>query len=167
MRRFILVIVAASALATAVPSAGAVHFYRGTGGGCSEADGALTDDPLGGTGPEGAVVLALHNSFADASSFAPASVIDAGQSVTWKWASLHCHSITAGRAGVGSGQFESGFHYPTETGSIALLPGLFHYPLPSTDPQLSFTHTFAEPGTYTYFCVHHWMIGMQGVIVVE
>jgi plastocyanin len=162
-----LVWLAVTVAAMVLPSAAAVHFYRGPGGGCTEANGALTDDPPGGTGPEGAIVTALHNSFADASNLAPLTFVDAGQAVTWKWASLHCHSITAGRAGVGSGQFESGVHYPTEAGSVPLLPGLFHYPLPSLDPQLSFTHTLTEPGTYSYYCVHHWMIGMQGVVVVE
>jgi plastocyanin len=31
----------------------------------------------------------------------------------------------------------------------------------------SFSHTFAQPGVYKYYCDHHVEIGMQGVVIVD
>lgn len=144
----------------AAPLAGAVHFYRGPGQGCTPADGDLTDTPA--QGPLGATVLMLHNSFNDLLTGTPVTIIKAGQSVKWTWNSEHCHSTWS------LGNFYSGFHYPSDTPTTPeVLPGLFHYPVPTLAPTLAFTHTFGTPGNFLYFCEHHQLIGMQGVVVVQ
>lgn len=165
--RPVLAAFAALAFATTLAPAGdAVHFFRGGAGtGCTEATGA-TGDPASGLG--GATVMMLHNTFNDAATGAPVTRITAGQSVTWKWASLHCHSVTQGLANMpAAGGFTSGYHYPAQTGSLPPGPSFFVYPVPELSPTYSYTETFSTPGTYTYYCVHHWAIGMQGAVIVE
>lgn len=155
--------IASGLLLTLAPLAAAVHFYRGPGGSCSPADGALGDAPVDG----GATVLMLHNTYHDLATGLPVTVIAAGESVTWLWASEHCHSATSGLNGTG-GAFDSGFHYPAlEPATPAVLPGLFHYPVPTLQPTLGYTQVFDAPGVYPYSCVHHAIIGMQGVVVVQ
>jgi plastocyanin len=150
-----------------VPAAGAVHFYRSGGGGCREATGELGTAPGGNNA--GATVLLLHNTYHDLATGAPVTVIEAGESVTWRWASLHCHSVTTSRGG-GLGTtdptFDSGFRYPTQAGEVRVLPNFFDYPVPALEQDLTYTKTFATPGIYPYLCVHHAAIGMQGVVVV-
>ena len=158
--------VATLALASGMPTAQAIHFYRGTGGGCSAADGPISDDPEGTTPNVAATVVVGHNTFSEGISglAAPAAVethIKPGESITWTWNSSHCHSVT------GTG-WDSGFHYPTESPeSQQVAPGVFDYPLLDGTPTLSYTRTFTEPGTYAYICVHHSSIGMNGVVVVD
>jgi plastocyanin len=167
-------------LAASLPSAHAIHFYRSTDGGCSAADGALTDDPVDTIPNVTATVVMGHNTFSPGlagTGFSVESllgtptetVIKAGESITWTWNSSHCHSVTSEDVVSGDTRvFDSGFHYPTTPPeSPRVLPGFFEYPLLDNTPTLSFTHTFATPGTYPYFCVHHASIGMNGVVVVE
>lgn len=131
--------------------------------------GNFTDDPGPSSGPVAAVVSLLHNSFNDSTSNngaatqLPVVVIEEGQAVRWDWASSHCHSVSSD-----TGAFESGFVYPLESpeGQDQLLPGFFDYPLPDSTPALSFTHTFTQAGVYPYHCVHHQIIGMEGVVIV-
>jgi plastocyanin len=160
-------------LAASLPPAHAIHFYRSTDGGCSAADGALTDDPEDTVPNVTATVVMGHNTFSAGLAGTGLSVeslltptetrIKAGESITWTWNSAHCHSVTSADAGV----FDSGFHYPTTPPeSPQVLPGFFEYPILDDTPTLSFTHTFATPGSYDYFCVHHDGIGMSGVVVV-
>lgn len=154
-----LLALAALAVLTLLPAAGAVHWYRGPGGGCTPADGALGTPPAA----SGATVLMLHNTFHDLATGSPVTVIKAGQSVTWTWNSAHCHSAAAD-----GGAFYSGYHYPAQApSSPRVLPGFFEYPVPTLEPTLSYTHTFAQPGTFTYACEHHRLIGMVGVVVVQ
>lgn len=163
----------------AIP-AHAVHWYRGPGGGCTPADGELTDDPAGTTPSVIKGVVLGHNVFgagAGRSGFsaepfvAPTETrIKAGESIHWTWNSAHCHSVTSTDFVSGSTTrvFDSGFHYPTTPPeSPRVVPGFFEYPALDDTPTLAFTHTFATPGTYTYFCVHHVSIGMRGVVIVE
>lgn len=140
----------------------AIHLYRGPGGGCTPADGVVTDDPENETGPEGAVEIVLHNTFNDTSTNAPVTFIEAGQSIRWRWWSQHCHSVT------GAG-WDSGFHYPLEEPTSPKgVAGVVDYPVADgSDVTLEYVHTFKAPGTYMYQCVHHGLIGMQGVVVVE
>ena len=147
------------AVLTASP-AGAVHFYRGPGSGCTPAEGEIRAE--GDTGEVAAEVLMLHNTFNDAETLLPVTEIQVGDAVRWTWNSEHCHSVTAS-------EFDSGYHYPApEPGTPAGVPGLFDYPAPEMeDTSLAYTLTFDEPGTYTYSCVHHAAIGMTGVVVVE
>lgn len=141
-------------LAFVLPTAAAPHFYRSANpGACSERDGALTDD--GSVAPGDVTVRMLHNTFDP-----PAVRIAAGDAVTWTWNSLHCHSVS-------HPSFESGHHWPAQTGPVTGDPRFFHYPLLELSPTLSFTHTFDTPGTYAYSCFHHGVIGMVGVVVVE
>ena len=156
-RRGLVFAVAAAALVASGP-AEAVHFYRGTGGGCAEAAGTI-----GATGqtPD-ATVLMLHNSYHDSTTGGPVTRIQAGQTVEWQWSSAHCHSATA------AGVFDSGFLYPTEAPeSPQAVPGLVEYPVPDLTPALAYRYTFDAPGTYTYACVHHAAIGMVGTVIVE
>lgn len=156
-RRLVGIVALLSAIGASAP-AGAVHLYRGPGGGCTPADGALSD---GGAGSVAGTIGVLHNTFADAATGTPISRIAAGEALTWTWNSAHCHSVQAD-------SFYSGYHYPaTEPSSLALAPGVFHYPVLEEAPSLSFTVTFDAPGIYTYICEHHAAIGMVGVVVVE
>jgi plastocyanin len=150
--------------------AGAFHLYRNTDGGCSPAEGEVTDDPLDGLGNpiHGEIVATvdlLHNTFNDEATLLPLVRIKAGEAVEWKWASSHCHSVD-GRSN--SPSFYSGFHYPTTPpDSPQVLPGFLEYPIPDPDPKLRYVHTFFTPGTYLYICEHHVEIGMIGVVIVD
>lgn len=171
--------IVAVVMAASLPSANAFHFYRSTDGGCSPFDGALTDDPPETVRTGESKVVVGHNTFSEGlggSGFSVESLltptetrIKVGQSITWTWNSSHCHSVTSTDMASGTTRlFDSGFHYPTtppESPQVA--PGLFEYPVLDDTPTLSFTHTFTEPGTFNYFCVHHASIGMNGVVVVE
>ena len=173
VRVFLLGTTVVIVLAAGLPGANAIHFYRSTDGGCSAADGALTDDPpetlpIGNTN-----VVVGHNTFSEGVLGTGIGVRDflvpvetrirAGESITWTWNSAHCHSVTSVDPG-----FDSGFIYPvTPPESPRVLPGIFEYPILDDTPTLSYTHTFTTPGTYEYFCVHHEAIGMRGVVVVQ
>lgn len=160
-----------------VPSAEAVHFYRSTDGDCSAKSGDTTEGPgedpdpgQGGRAPDDvdAEVVLGHNTFHDTSNGTPVTTIEQGESVRWVWSSSHCHSVTAMRTDEdGDPVFDSGFHYPTEApDSPQAIEGLFEYPVPDPTPDLTYTNTFEEPGTYQYFCVHHGAIGMVGAVQV-
>ena len=152
------ILLAAATLVATASLAGAVHFYRGPGGGCTPAEGELGEGPVAPA--PGAKVLMLHNTFHDGVSGTPVTRVAVGEAVVWTWNSAHCHSVVAGA-------FYSGFHYPArEPGTPAALPGLLHYPVPETSASLSYTRTFAEPGEYRYACEHHGAIGMVGVVIV-
>ncbi|MCA1834400.1 MAG: plastocyanin/azurin family copper-binding protein [Actinomycetota bacterium] len=150
---------AALALAmAAVPSAQAFHLYRGPGGGCTPADGATGD-----AATPASTVLMLHNTFNDTATGTPITRIHAGDAVKWTWNSVHCHSVLSD-----TGAFYSEFHYPTtEPTSPHVAPGLFDYPVLEENATLSWTHVFSTPGTFTYACEHHNVIGMHGVVIVE
>ena len=155
----------------------AFHLYRNLGGGCTPALGQLTDPGVTTAPAADATVLVMHNTFNDTSTGLPVTHIKAGQSVTWEWASAHCHSVQEkadGTTPVASPGFYSGFHYPTAAPSTPqAVPGFFEYPVPELgvagtgSPTLSYTHTFTTPGTYTYICEHHVEIGMVGTVIVD
>jgi plastocyanin len=154
-------VVLALVLAAMTTNAHAIHFYRNTGGGCSEADGELTDAGAQ-NGAVTATVKLLHNLFQDSDSGTSETHIKAGEAVRWTWNSSHCHSVQSESA------FNSGFHWPkTPPESPQVVPGFFEYPLFDDTPTLSYVHTFTTPGTYSYFCVHHASIGMTGTVVVS
>ncbi len=166
MRKVIYGIAGLLALVVSAAPAGAIHFYRGPASGCTAADGATTNDPVGGSGPVAATVMVMHNTFNDAATGLPVTVVDAGDAVRWMWNSSHCHSV--GNKTATPGTFYSGFLYPTAAPeSPAAAPGFFHYPVPDTTPSLSYTRTFTTPGTYQYACEHHGAIGMVGTVVVQ
>jgi plastocyanin len=155
------------ALMASTPSAHAIHFYRGPGGGCVPADGATTDD-VGTPGTVGAVVTVGHNTFNDTLTgfdVLPAVIhVKAGQAVKWVWKSAHCHSVL----GDAAGSFYSKFVYPTQAPeSPQVVPGFFEYPVLDQTPTLSYTHTFTTAGSYAYHCEHHASIGMTGTVIVD
>lgn len=163
-----------------VPTADAVHFYRSEDGGCTAKSGETTDGPgedpdarrgqQRGRVPEDvdAEVVLGHNTFHDTSNGTPVTTIEQGESVRWVWSSSHCHSVTAVPTDEeGEPVFDSGFHYPTEApDSPQAIEGFFEYPVPDPTPDLTYSRTFEEPGTYQYFCVHHGAIGMVGALQV-
>lgn len=166
-RRLGVLMVMVTILLMAQPAL-AIHFYRGTGSGCSAADGQLSDDPVNGTGEIAAEVQLWHNSFYDPEApITESNVtrINVGDAVKWTWNSAHCHSVQDSLA---SPSINSGFHYPTfAPDSPKVVPGFFEYPVLTDDPTLSFVHTFTQPGTYSYFCIHHVSIGMSATVIVE
>jgi plastocyanin len=161
-----LLLAGAIALA-AVNPAWSFHLYRNTDGGCSAASGRLTDDPrpkkkgrLKAVKPAATVML-LHNTYNDTATGLPITFIQKGQAVMWTWNSSHCHSVTGD-------PFDSGFHYPKVAPTTPqAVPGFFEYPIPEQTAKLSFVHTFRTEGTFSYSCVHHNVVGMQGVVVVQ
>ena len=167
MRKFVLAVAGvAMVMLMAAPGAQAVHFYRGSGGGCTPADGATTNDPAA-SGTVAATVLVMHNTFNDSATGLPVTTIKAGEAVRWTWNSSHCHSV-GNKADTSPGGFYSGYHYPTATPeSPQVVPGFFDYPVPDMTPTLSYTRTFTTPGTYQYTCEHHAAIGMVGAVVVQ
>lgn len=161
-RIIVLLIAAMASLLLVAPEGGAVHFYRNDGSGCSQAaSNDLTDD-AGESGPIAAVVDLGHNTFHDHSTLAPVTRVAVGEAVQWRWASLHCHSVRGS-----DGSFYSGYHYPAQMGSLLVAQGFFDYPVPELVPELTYTHTFTEPGVFMYECEHHAAIGMVGVVIVE
>lgn len=117
-----------------------------------------------GSGPIAATVFLSHNTFHDSSTtLLPETRIKVGEAVKWTWNSAHCHSVWS------AGNFYSRFHYPTTApSSPQVVPGFFEYPvLEMEEPALEYVHTFTEPGTYSYFCEHHAIIGMVATVVVE
>lgn len=177
MTRIIRIAVVTFVFASAsLPSAHAIHFYRGTGSGCSVADGAITDDAPETQSAVGATVVVGHNGYEtgvsglSASGFVapPETHVKVGQSVRWTWNSSHCHSVTSSTIPAGAGSFDSGFHYPkVAPESPQVAPGAFEYPVLDDTPTLEYTHTFTTPGTYRYSCVHHSSIGMVGFVLVD
>lgn len=78
-------------------------------------------------------------------SFSPASVtIKKGQTVKWVWSS-GAHNVVSGTSCASDGKFTSG--------------------APATGT--SFERTFAEAGTFDYFCEPHCAFGMTGKVIVE
>ena len=80
-------------------------------------------------------------------TFDPPEVhIKAGQAVKWTWVSGR-HNVVSGATCTPDGKFTSG----TQTDG----------------PPATYEHTFAEPGTYPYYCDPHCGIGMTGKVIVE
>jgi len=90
----------------------------------------------------------------DGFTFAPANLtIQAGDTVRWVWSSSG-HSVVSGSNGAADNRFCS----PSNTGCA--------------DPPLSssgatYEHTFAQAGTFPYYCSVHFQLGMTGTIMVR
>lgn len=177
IRNLLIGATVALVVAAGMPQASAIHWYRSTDSGCAPADGELTDDPDGVTPNVTEAVVLGHNTFSEgvsgfdaASLVAPVeTTVSVGESIRWTWNSAHCHSVTSDDFAVEEQRvFDSGFVYPEEPPESAqAVPGALEYPALDDTPTLSYVHTFTEPGTYSYFCVHHESIGMRGVVIVE
>ena len=87
-------------------------------------------------------------------AFEPDTVnISAGDTVRWTWAGSG-HSVTSGPPCVVDSQFCS----PDDTNCPA---GVL------SNTGTVYTHTFSNPGVYSYFCHSHCTIGMTGVVNVS
>ena len=79
--------------------------------------------------------------------------INAGQTVRWQWASSN-HNVVSGSNVVADNQFCS----PADTNCATT---------PLSGAGSVYSHTFATPGTYTYFCRQHATFGMTGTVIVN
>src|SRR5580704_9898412 len=86
--------------------------------------------------------------------FVPDTVnISVGDTVRWTWVASG-HSVTSGPPCVADSQYCS----PNDTNCPA---GTL------SNSGTVYTHTFAEPGVYSYHCAAHCVIGMTGVVNVS
>ncbi len=78
--------------------------------------------------------------------YTPASItIQPGETVSWEVTGVLAHTITSGPPGMPDGLFNSGLVKPGDT----------------------FTYTFPNAGSYPYYCIPHYMMGMIGHVTVE
>jgi plastocyanin len=103
-------------------------------------------------GTSAATTYVAGFNFIDAESHNSTTTIAAGESVTWKWLADHCHSVTFS---------------PTmgTVGAAGFMPAQPELVRKNGDAD-SFTLTFPEAGEFSYLCVHHGSVGMQGTVVV-
>jgi plastocyanin len=89
-------------------------------------------------------------------AFHPALVvIEAGETVIWRNASVLVHSVTAHP------------DFATSRESFELPPGAAPFHSGLLIPGDSYTHTFEVPGTYEYFCAPHEASRARGWVEVE
>lgn len=146
-------LVLALLLALAVP-AGAVHLFPLVPGDPTGDCGATLEPDPGGSAT---YVSVEEFTFTDGTTGSSTSQVEAGDSVTWRWAVPYCHSVI----------FESSEVKSTD----GKQPGGFD----GSEPQLvkpegnrnTFTAKFDKPGTYDYRCIHHASLGMTGKVVVS
>jgi plastocyanin len=85
--------------------------------------------------------------------FVPSTLnISVGDTVRWTWATGG-HSVTSGPACAADSQFCSPDNMNCNSGILS-------------NTGTVYQHTFAQAGTYSYFCVAHCALGMTGVINV-
>ena len=86
--------------------------------------------------------------------FVPSTVnISVGDTVRWTWATSG-HSVTSGQPCQADSQYCSPNDMNCASGILS-------------NQGTVYTHTFAVPGTYSYFCSAHCVIGMTGVVNVS
>jgi plastocyanin/cell division septation protein DedD len=78
--------------------------------------------------------------------------ISVGDTVRWTWDD-DGHSVTSGELGTADGQFCSPDDMNCDQGILS-------------DTGTIYEHTFAQVGTYSYFCASHWAFGMVGMVNV-
>ena len=79
--------------------------------------------------------------------------ISVGDTVRWTWADSG-HSVTSGHPCSADSQFCS----PDD---MNCFPGVL------SNAGTVYQHTFANAGTYSYFCLSHCLVGMTGVVNVS
>jgi plastocyanin len=100
-----------------------------------------------------------------AAAFKPATITVApDETVVWYNNSARAHSVTAYEDGIpeGADYFATG-GYDSERAALDAWDGLNG----ALETGETYSHTFPEPGTYTYFCIPHEVGGMVGRVVVE
>lgn len=157
MRTFRIVplgLAAVALLFAAAPPAEAIHLFPLTpvfdplGHDCEQ---NLTPAPAN---PDATVGVVGFN-FVDTESGTSTTTISAGETVNWQWLADHCHSVT----------FVRNDAPPSTEGSTTFNDeSLVRMDGPGND---SFSATFVDPGTFSYFCEHHASVGMIGKVVVE
>jgi plastocyanin len=86
-------------------------------------------------------------------TFDPSTVnISVGDTVRWTWAG-NGHSVTSGLPCAADSQFCSPDNMNCNSGILS-------------NTGTVYQHTFAQAGTYSYFCASHCLLGMTGVINV-
>jgi plastocyanin len=86
--------------------------------------------------------------------FVPDTVnISVGDTVRWTWAS-NSHSVTSGESCTADGQFCSPNNMNCDAGTL-------------NNTGFVYEHTFAQAGTFSYFCFSHCVLGMTGVVTVS
>jgi plastocyanin len=106
----------------------------------SSSDSPSTTGDSGAT-PAGNTVTVKSNQFVP-----PSLTIKAGETVTWTWAG-GTHTVTSGTSCVSDKAYTSGL---------------------KSSAGDTFTHTYATPGTFEYFCEPHCAsAGMKGTIIVQ
>lgn len=92
--------------------------------------------------------------------------VAAGTTVVWHNTSSHSHTVTAfqGSYPDGAEYWASGGHDSEEEATQAWNDSTG---VGTLEPDDSYEHTFAVPGTYTYYCIPHLSADMVGKIVVE
>ncbi|HEY4285066.1 MAG TPA: plastocyanin/azurin family copper-binding protein [Chthoniobacterales bacterium] len=87
------------------------------------------------------------------SRFVPATVnILVGDTVQWTWAASG-HNVRSGTPCSTDGQFCS----PNDTNCASA---------PTSNLNATYSHTFTQPGSYSYFCSVHCLSGMTGTVSV-
>ena len=87
-------------------------------------------------------------------SFSPSTVnISVGDTVRWTWAGSG-HSVTSGLPCAADSQYCSPNDVNCASGILS-------------NQGTVYQHTFAQPGTYSYFCASHCVLGMTGVVNVS
>jgi plastocyanin len=98
--------------------------------------------------PASAATVTVHVGYQGLNFHEQNVVINPGDTIHWTWDSGH-HSVTSGdpMTGTPNGTFDSGATLLTTGAAL--------------------DHTFANAGTYTYFCRAHYRFGMVGTITVN
>lgn len=156
MRMFRIVplgLAAVALLFATAPSAEAVHLFPLTpefdplGHDCEQNLNETPADP-------DANVSVVGFNFIDDDTGTSETTVSVGETVNWQWLADHCHSVT----------FVSSNAPPsTEGGTTFNDESLVRMNGAGND---SFTATFEDPGTFSYFCEHHASLGMTGTVVV-
>jgi plastocyanin len=111
---------------------------------------SLADAGRDDAGPVSTVLVGPSGDHA----FLPASLtVPLGTTVEWFWES-DGHTVTSGPGGVADGEFCS----PDDTGCTSA---------PTSLAGTTYRHTFTKRGTFPYFCVPHYSVGMKGTITVN